>query len=226
MEKDEAIEIIKPAGYFNVKVKDGRVFKKRLFITDSGQIAEADKFRKKYYTGHCVYFFDYNLWDSLEVISRDIRYGLVDHNTIFQRNVKNAIKYLECGLGLNPKFLEKLKAALPLSGDFEKNREALGGILGADTSQSMALRPIETSNFGPGITEIIRRELWRAIKENRPYSSGRHHFNGRDVSIRYEPDKTASSGYNCWYSREYTNCGNGDYYLALDDKHVLFIERD
>jgi len=226
MEKDKAIEIIKPYGYFNVKVKDGRVFKKRLFITDSGQIAEADKFRKTCYTGHYIHFFDYNLWDSLELISRDIRYGLVNHNAIFQRNVKNAVKYLESGLGLNPKFLEKLKSALPFSGDFENNKDKLGEILGVDTMHSLALRPIETSNFGPGITEVIRRELLRAILENRSYSSGRHHFNGRDVSISYEPDKTASSGYNCWYSREYAGCGNGDYYLALDDKHVLFVERD
>ena len=119
----------------------------------------------------------------------------------------------------------KLKEAEKFSKDYYINREQINEILGADAAWSLASRPIETSNFGKDYTDIIRNNLREAIKENRSYNSGRYYFMGRDVSISYEPDKT-EKGYNCWYQREYKNCGNGDYYLALDDKHVLFVERD
>jgi hypothetical protein len=29
-----------------------------------------------------------------------------------------------------------------------------------------------------------------------------------------------------WYSEEYKNCGNGHYYLAIDEKHAIFCEDD
>ena len=42
-----------------------------------------------------------------------------------------------------------------------------------------------------------------------------------DVSFSYDPKLQ-----HAWYSEEYKNCGNGHYYLALDETHALFYEDD
>ena len=212
-------------GYFNVCSEASVKKPMRLFISSDDRLAEAIKFTRRGFTGRCISTEEISSWTNLEVISWDIRENLIDYNKIFSRNLKNAIKYLESGFNLNPAFLEKLKNVVKFSNNYNNNKSQIEEILGADTTWSLASRPIETSNFGKGYTEIIRNELRDAIKANRHYSSGRYYFMGRDVSISFEPDKT-EKGYNCWYQREYKNCGNGDYYLALDDKHVLFIEKD
>ena len=42
-----------------------------------------------------------------------------------------------------------------------------------------------------------------------------------DVSFEYNAEKNKA-----WYSLEYKNCGNGHYYLALNDTHAIFCEDD
>ena len=41
-----------------------------------------------------------------------------------------------------------------------------------------------------------------------------------DVSYSYDGDSKA------WYSEEFRGCGNGHYYLALDESHAMFYEDD
>ena len=63
--------------------------------------------------------------------------------------------------------------------------------------------------------EIIKEKL--ANKEK--YSTwARTNY---DTSFNYEPDRKMA-----WYSEEYKNCGNGHYYLALDNNTALFCEND
>lgn len=42
-----------------------------------------------------------------------------------------------------------------------------------------------------------------------------------DVSFSYDAEKGLA-----WYSEEYKNCGNGHYYIALDENTALFCEND
>ena len=42
-----------------------------------------------------------------------------------------------------------------------------------------------------------------------------------DISFSYKPDEKKA-----WYSEEFRGCGNGHYYLALDETHALFYEDD
>lgn len=42
-----------------------------------------------------------------------------------------------------------------------------------------------------------------------------------DVSFEYEPDKKMA-----WYSEEYKDCGNGHYYLAINESTAIFVEDD
>lgn len=42
-----------------------------------------------------------------------------------------------------------------------------------------------------------------------------------DVTFEYEPDKKMA-----WYSEEYKDCGNGHYYLAINESTAIFVEDD
>lgn len=42
-----------------------------------------------------------------------------------------------------------------------------------------------------------------------------------DVTFNYDAEKGLA-----WYSEEYRNCGNGHYYIALDENTALFCEND
>ena len=42
-----------------------------------------------------------------------------------------------------------------------------------------------------------------------------------DVTFEYKADKNKA-----WYSEEYRGCGNGHYYIAIDENTALFIEND
>ena len=42
-----------------------------------------------------------------------------------------------------------------------------------------------------------------------------------DVSFNYDPEKNMA-----WYSEEHKDCGNGHYYLAVDEKTAWFCEND
>ena len=42
-----------------------------------------------------------------------------------------------------------------------------------------------------------------------------------DVSFEYNPEHNRA-----WYSEEYKGCGNGHYYIALNNTHALFSEND
>jgi len=44
---------------------------------------------------------------------------------------------------------------------------------------------------------------------------------GYDVSFQYNPELRKA-----WYSEEYRNCGNGYYWLVLNNTHALFCEKD
>lgn len=70
-----------------------------------------------------------------------------------------------------------------------------------------------------GITESILEEIKASMKNKIPYSvKGK---NGYDVSFQYDPKSQKA-----WYSEEYKNCGNGHYYLALNDRYAIFYEDD
>lgn len=46
-------------------------------------------------------------------------------------------------------------------------------------------------------------------------------YNGYDVSFEYNAKRNKA-----WYALEYRNCGNGHYFIALNDTHALFVEDD
>ena len=78
---------------------------------------------------------------------------------------------------------------------------------------------LKTMYFGYA-NKRIKQEIKNAIQNNTTYHSGRIQVN-YDVSYEYN-----AQTHKAWYNEEYRNCGNGHYYLALDENTAIFYEND
>lgn len=74
--------------------------------------------------------------------------------------------------------------------------------------------------FGKYDNAYVKTRIANALSQKEKYSSGRYRTS-YDVSFEYDPSRNMA-----WYSEEYKDCGNGYYYIALDAKTALFIEKD
>ena len=64
----------------------------------------------------------------------------------------------------------------------------------------------------------------QAFKERKSYHSGRFNFRGYDGSLAIEPQE---NGDLCiYFSKEYKDCGNGYYYVAINDEAFIGIDID
>lgn len=73
--------------------------------------------------------------------------------------------------------------------------------------------------FGKLDNKIVKEDIKKHLEQKKDFSY-RERVN-YDVSFSY----VAESG-KAWYSEEYKNCGNGHYYLALDESMAIFCEDD
>lgn len=82
---------------------------------------------------------------------------------------------------------------------------------------------LSSAYYGKWSNARIKEEIKEAIANRRSYSC--RFDNGYDgsVEIRFgdEPGDPRA-----WCSEEYRNCGNGHYYLLLDENKKLFVEND
>ncbi len=208
---------------FLVTYADGTKERKRMFISTDGYVCE---FKKRSRTrGRCIGFEE--LWRTVEPITKD-----TDKVTICKRNTKNIIKYLTAS-GLWPDILENMMKLQQLN---DEDLEYLckceygehntfmqeHGIehISPDMYYSLlSKRGIITINWGGAYNDWIKRGWLNALNEKRKYSM--RWTVSYDNSIEYNPE-----GERAWYSEEYRGCGNGHYYLLLDEKHAAFREDD
>ncbi len=66
----------------------------------------------------------------------------------------------------------------------------------------------------------IKERIKEALDSHTDYHTPRITVN-YDVTFEYNASKKSA-----WYSEEYQNCGNGHYYLALDESMAVFAEDD
>ena len=83
----------------------------------------------------------------------------------------------------------------------------------------LAWAKLKTMYFGKYDNARIKAEIKQALKEKRAYYVSRQV--NYDVSFNYTPEKN-----NATYSEEYRGCGNGHYYLALDESAAVYYEDD
>ena len=79
---------------------------------------------------------------------------------------------------------------------------------------------LESMYFGKNRNQAVKDSIRDAVAAHRKYGTGRITVS-YDHSFDYDPDRNMA-----WYSKEYRNCGNGYYYLALDHGTAWFIEKD
>lgn len=79
---------------------------------------------------------------------------------------------------------------------------------------------LKTMYFGKRENEFVKDQIRQALEEKKDFNSGKCEA-GYDVSFSYRADKCMA-----WYSEEYRGCGNGHYYLALNQNTAVFYEND
>lgn len=208
---------------FLISYANGDKERKRLFISRDGYVCE---FKKRSRTrGRCISCEE--LWRTVEPIVRSN-----DKVTICKRNTKNIIKYLTAS-GLWPDILENMMKLQQLKDEdleylckceYREHNTFMDehGIehISPDMYYSLlSKRGIITINWGGAYNDWIKRGWLNALNEKRKYSM--RWTVSYDNSVEYNPE-----GKRAWYSEEYRGCGNGHYYLLLDEKHAAFREDD
>lgn len=81
------------------------------------------------------------------------------------------------------------------------------------------------TNYPGYAIDHILREIRQAFDNKKDYnwSDQAKSNSGRDLSIRI---KAEGESIKAWYSSEYHNCGNGDYYLLVNPTTAIFCETD
>lgn len=149
-----------------------------------------------------------------------------------KRNTKSIVKYLTAS-GMWPDILANMLKLQGLSDDdlkylyeceYDDHNKFMQehGIdhISPDMYHSLSSqRGIITINWGGAYNDWIKRGWLEALNEKRKYSM--RWTVSYDNSVEYNPE-----GERAWYSEEYRGCGNGHYYLLLDEKHAAFREDD
>ena len=207
---------------FVITMANGDKERKRLFISNDGFVCE---FKRRSRTrGRCISCEE--LWKSVEPIEKN-----TDKVNICKRNIRSVVKYLMSS-GFWPDIYENMVKLQELSDDDlkylceceydEHNRfmqeRGIDHISPDKFSSLSSGRGIITINWGKG-HDWIKQGWLLALREKRNYSM--RWTVSYDNSVEFNPD-----GNRAWYSEEYRGCGNGHYYLLLDEKHAAFREDD
>jgi len=112
-------------------------------------------------------------------------------------------------------------------------------VLNADLTKSLYENDITTGTRIDGQVislEAIRKwcgeanyqKFKEALKEKMPFDSGRFNFRGYDGTL-WINTYTSNDGINeinAGFSKEYRNCGNGYYYLLINDDNFIGYDID
>lgn len=213
---------------YRITMNDGTKIEKRLFISSGGYLAYFRRGSSRY--GYAEY--TYPNWVKLQAIMP--RYNDPVH--VMRSNLKKLIAYTDAS-GLWPDLNKDWKDMAKLGDDelkelhdatygaFEKLREKYNLSGGYDSFAGLSLpRLVKTVNFDAWSRDDDKEFLKECISrhvnatEDQPTSHLRWH-KGYDNSVEVH-------GKRAWYSEEYTGCGNGHYYLLMDECHAMFYEND
>lgn len=133
---------------------------------------------------------------------------------LFIEGLNKALKYLNAsGLWTNMK--RDIEEMLKIGYAESKTRQDL-----YSTFHMFDIPKIKSISFGnKGLTESNRARITNALRNKEKLSLFVR--SGYDLTFEYNPEKNMA-----WWSEEYKGCGNGHYYLMLDDRHALFCEDD
>lgn len=214
--------------HFRVYLNDGTSVLKRLFYNPIYELpCEYAKGSKRY--GNFISQREVDDWKYICLINKG------DNITKVRKFMTNVIKYLsQSGLWEDIKVSYEKLLQIPydefkilLESEYTEQRKLLNEKYQAsfyvDSIVYSANKGIKTMNFDRYDKDIIRNNILQNIKEKKGY---KHYWRkGYDNSFELRYDENDKKG-RAWYSEEFKNCGNGHYYIALDEKHAIYVERD
>ena len=218
-------EIIKNAHtrYFKVRV-NGKITYKRLFYNSLYGICEYKRNNRNF--GIEVPYSELETWESVEVKT-------INNFVKVKNFLTNVVRYLDKS-GLWSDIKADFQLMLNLGDDFiklvfessyeERNKlfNEYGMTSSWDSLLDTALKGIKAINYDKYEKDTIREHFADAIKNKRKFNYS--WTKGYDNTIGCYQGR--DDNMCALYSEEYRGCGNGHYYLALDERHAIFYEND
>lgn len=232
MELQNVYEVVVNASTKEFKVVvNGKVEKKRLFISINNDVCEYKKGSRRY--GYRLYQYDVENWDSVSPIKKTA-------DVVKVRNyMTKVVKYLTAS-GLWSNIKTDYEIILSFSDDvlddiihssWTEQRDKLQKIaaeMGRDKLSFhcdgiiyTAKKGIKSVNYDAHTKMSDISMVESGIKQGKLYNHRWH--KGYDNSVEVKTNGDIICG---WYSEEYKGCGNGHYYLLLDARHAHFYEDD
>lgn len=113
-------------------------------------------------------------------------------------------------------FIAKIKSKYPFM--IYTNAEGQE-IINTDYIYEISECELKSMYFGKFRNTTIKEQIKESINNKQDFKTwARTNY---DTSFQYDAEKKRA-----WYSEEYKDCGNGHYYLALDESTALFCEND
>lgn len=230
MTSKDIISIINEYGSVSYRLtyNNGKKEHLRLFISDSGMICYKPKNIRRY--GYIM------PQETINSIVSCVPPIVHDNVTIVKRFMNLVIKYLsKSGMWSEIKddYIKILEQgdeylARVIEMDFSEQRNYLESTIGVNSfhvdeiiySAKKGIKHInyhsyEKNNLRSRIIDLL------LLKNNDRFS---HRWTkGYDNYVEYRNENGNLYG---WYSEEYIGCGNGHYYLAIDESHAIFVEHD
>lgn len=207
MDYKAVAEIInRNSGLYTIITDNGRE-KKRVFLSSEGNVCEfAPHSRKR---GYAIPLNIVENWRGIEKVQRNE----ADTVAKFRRYAARA--------SFPSAFVRKCLAADPAKDCYE-NRLTTGTRIDGEI---ISLNAIE--RYAP----YSVREFRKALMERCEYHSCRFDFRGYDGSLWIEIAEKDDGYYRkgdvkAGFNKEYRGCGNGYYYLLIDDEHFIGTDID
>lgn len=230
MKFEDALKFIQETRNKNYVVMiNGKKHNLRLF-TNGDLIGEYGKGMR--HRGYGVSISCVMEWESIDIPVKDKK----TNGEKLRKTMTTAVKYLRASglwenlrtsmdylLSLSDVELDKVYDLAVHSYDgYRKYCEKNNIHLSSDELFGLSRGAIKSINYHSWERDEVRERFAKAIAEKTDY---RHRWEkGYDNSIEC---KLCNDGTMCaWYSEEYRGCGNGHYYLALDERHAMFCEND
>lgn len=211
---------------FKVFSINGKSAKMRLFISTQGSVCYFPKGKRQY--GYAMDNAQLKCITACEPIIKD-------EFKIVKRFIQSVVKYLSAsGLWeeIKDDYIKILEQGddylrYVLSLDWSEQRKYLNDTIGVksfhvDSIVYSALKGIETISYDKYDREYQRNKILAKIKEKVPCRL--YWKNGYDCSYQFNVDSEGKMF--GWFSKEFVGCGNGHYYLALDERRAIYMEKD
>jgi hypothetical protein len=234
-----------PDGVIRAKIhyKDGTIENRRVYKGD-GNTSVAIYAKRKRNRGYWLHNFDGQITGIEPIIV-----GKKSETDVWRKSWEKALKMLE-GSGMWEDLQGEIRAGLDIGFDKIKQVYEMYSIAPYDDQavlkeiQQIDTRLVNTNDdgrlylntsivwrmdvparikkmyFGKRVSGDYLRQIAEAMQNKQTLHLPRVKA-GYDVTFEYNAERNTA-----WYSEEYRGCGNGHYYLALNETHALFCEDD